>query len=1023
MKPIRLMMRAFGPYKDEQVLDFRELGDHRLFAISGKTGAGKTTIFDGIAFALYGNGSGADREDTKNLRSQFADEKVHTAVELTFESKGQTYRIFRQLPHKKKGNKSETGDKITFFEIDAQGNEIPACKPKLSDVRLKVEEILGLSYDQFNQIVMLPQGEFRKLLTSDTKNKEKILRKVFKTERYDQIAQKLEDKKRAAEDEAKLARKMRDQYIEQIAGAIPQRESQLFTRLAEHSNIFQILEALTVEQVYYEEKVQQDEQDYKQLQDVYEAKYAEAVAAKQQNEELLALQQKREQLAELETQRPHFNSLQQQLEQATNAAKIQPIYQTLELTKKELAVTSTKYEQAVNDEKQCDEQSRLAKQRYDEQQQLEPQRIQLANEMNELEKVKPIYEEIEQLQTTLPQLEQQVKVASEQLAQDEQQLAELKEVAHAKRKAQEEVELQVASLPAEIEKAQQLKELIQAFSKWDEASEQVILLEDCAQLAKNAVTKAQQHYEQQQQQWIHHRAYELASQLVPGEACPVCGSTEHQSLQKAANQVDKKALEQAQNALEVARNEAATVQAQLDVAREQSAQYEQQLVLLQVDIKERAQHEASYAEQKAYVQYLTKQSSELQQQKLAYNELLAKMEQAEQQIKVVYTAVETAKQQQFTQQTLLETKQQAIPSTVSSLVEIQTLVMQKKQQYEVMKRDMEQAEKQHHDVKLQLVKIVQTIAHLQEQQQQLQQKETTVQQQLDAALAQYQFLTVEPFLAACRSEQVMQQMQQQLQVFTEQLSNLQHFIAEQQKKLEGKSWIDLTVLEEALQQQKEQVDQALVVLNAMKGYAASCKHYKEKLESVAGEIDRLEKYSGEIVQLYKVLVGQNDEFISFERFIQIGYLEQITEAANQRLSNLSNGQFSLRCSDRKEGNRRQSGLSLDVYDSYTGLPRDVKSLSGGEKFNASLCLALGLADIIQSFQGNVRIDTMFIDEGFGSLDEESLMRAIDVLIELQKSGRIVGVISHVEELKEAMPAIIQIDKLKAGYSQAKIIVK
>src|SRR5690606_28350425 len=163
--------------------------------------------------------------------------------------------------------------------------------------------------------------------------------------------------------------------------------------------------------------------------------------------------------------------------------------------------------------------------------------------------------------------------------------------------------------------------------------------------------------------------------------------------------------------------------------------------------------------------------------------------------------------------------------------------------------------------------------------------------------------------------------------------------------------------------------------------------------------------------------------ISFERYLQIEYLEQIIQSANERLKNLSNGQFHLIRSDRQEARGKQSGLGLDVYDAYTGQSRDVKSLSGGEKFNASLCLALGMADVIQSYQGNVQIDTMFIDEGFGSLDEESLMKAIDTLIDLQKSGRMIGIISHVAELKAAMPAILQVEKLKEGYSKTSIIVK
>jgi exonuclease SbcC len=165
--------------------------------------------------------------------------------------------------------------------------------------------------------------------------------------------------------------------------------------------------------------------------------------------------------------------------------------------------------------------------------------------------------------------------------------------------------------------------------------------------------------------------------------------------------------------------------------------------------------------------------------------------------------------------------------------------------------------------------------------------------------------------------------------------------------------------------------------------------------------------------------GQNSKKVSFERYLQISYLEQIIEAANHRLNRLSGGQFLLMRSDRQEARGRQSGLGLDVYDAYTGQTRDVKTLSGGEKFNASLCIALGMSDVIQSFQGNISIKTMFIDEGFGSLDEESLHKSVETLIDLQKSGRMIGVISHVQELKAIFPAVLEVNKTKEGHSRTR----
>ncbi|MGU3567982.1 SbcC/MukB-like Walker B domain-containing protein, partial [Paenibacillus sp. A51L] len=179
----------------------------------------------------------------------------------------------------------------------------------------------------------------------------------------------------------------------------------------------------------------------------------------------------------------------------------------------------------------------------------------------------------------------------------------------------------------------------------------------------------------------------------------------------------------------------------------------------------------------------------------------------------------------------------------------------------------------------------------------------------------------------------------------------------------------------------------------------------------------------EVADLHEMLKGDNTLKMSFERYILIEFLEQILYAANERLRVLSSGQFMLERSGRLEARGRQSGLGLDVYDSYTGQNRDVKSLSGGEKFNASLALALGMTDVIQAHQGGVSIEMMFIDEGFGSLDEESLGRAIAALADLQRAGRMIGVISHVQELKDAFPAVLEVSKTKEGHSRTRLVLK
>ena len=300
MRPIQLTMTAFGPYKGTETVDFRKLKDNRLFVISGATGAGKTTIFDGICFALYGQASGEDRTDIRAMRSDFADDDVQTTVELTFAIHKRIYRILRQIPYVKKGNKSETAGRCTFYELTADG-EIPCVDRQIvSEINKKVEELIGFTQAQFSQIVMLPQGEFRKFLTSDTENKETIMRKIFKTEPYRELVERLKAKKDDAQSQLLKEMQQSEGHIQQIPTLLPERESSIFDVLDnEHYNVNQVVQGLEEERSFYEEKTVLDKKNYE---DVYakHTKMQEAFhTAKNVNERFTELQQKEAVLKEL----------------------------------------------------------------------------------------------------------------------------------------------------------------------------------------------------------------------------------------------------------------------------------------------------------------------------------------------------------------------------------------------------------------------------------------------------------------------------------------------------------------------------------------------------------------------------------------------------------------------------------------------------------------------------------------------------------------------------------------------------
>src|SRR5690625_2553801 len=359
MRPIQLTMTAFGPYKHKEVVDFTELQDHSLFVIAGNTGAGKTTIFDAICFALYGTASGQDRDHHSMLRSHFADPSIHTAVELIFTIHNRIYRILRQLAHIKPGNKTPTGEKYEFFEI-VHGTEIPVVERQIvSEINKKVEDLIGLTENQFKQIVMLPQGEFLKLLTSETQNKEAILRRLFKTDHYQQLNELLRERKNSAEANYKEAEQACKQHIAYIQATIPERdESELFLTLnSEHYNEQQVIEGLSLEGKYYLEKSEADEKAYRQENATYEKMQKFLYEARALNEKFTELETKKKLLFQLEQEKPNIKQLEETLTFAKRAQQIKP-YEEQFVRIKETKETQTKIvEQLTKNVKKADQKS------------------------------------------------------------------------------------------------------------------------------------------------------------------------------------------------------------------------------------------------------------------------------------------------------------------------------------------------------------------------------------------------------------------------------------------------------------------------------------------------------------------------------------------------------------------------------------------------------------------------------------------------------------------------------------------
>ncbi|HFU7085108.1 TPA: AAA family ATPase [Bacillus cereus] len=1029
MRPIQLIMTAFGPYKQKEVIDFDDLGEHRIFAISGNTGAGKTTIFDAICYVLYGEASGEERNDTSMLRSQFADDNVYTSVELTFQLKGKRYEIKRQLGHKKQGNKTITGHAVELYELIDE-EKVPAVdRFHVTDVNKKVEDLIGLSKHQFSQIVMLPQGEFRKLLTSETENKEEILRRIFKTDRYKLMRELLDQKRKQWKDVLQEKQKERELYFRNVF-KLPIRDGALLETLVEqeHVNTHQVVEALEQEIAVYKAEVEQlqVEQDVqtKQLKDA-ETRFH---AAKSVNEKFIDLQQKNEKYNTLQENRTVIEMKETSFKRAEQAKRLLPFEQWYEEAMQNEQKVESLLKQIIAKKENITKSFELAQEKYEEVKNKEPERENAKKLVQRLEELQPIIASLAEKQLNLQNAEVQVGKLKASMQNLEQQLE-----VHTNHKQLMSDELQqleraLEQYVAKVEELTNMREdakvLKQAYDVWQEKQK----FEKEKEAAYNNMQLAVNAYENMERRWLSEQAGILALHLHDGESCPVCGSTNHpKKATEQSDAIDEKELNDLRDKKNIAEKLHVQVEEKWNFYH---LQYEQVIE----EVKKRGYRSEELAE--------------------TYSALVQKGKQLATEVNILKASEETRKQTAVNLKNVEEKvdtiqKQKREIEIEQHRTEMEC--MQLRTSYEHDKKNIPESlqtvqawkiqfDQAVHELKLmedEWKKVQEAYQHWQNENIRIQAEQEGASNQYESAklkkeetfarfmkeLEQSGFIDQSTYKEAKLSDAEMDMLQKEIQSYYSSLEVLAKQIEELRAELKDKEYMDITALGEHIKDLEINLDIIKEKRQRAQNAVTYISDLHENIRRIDEQIHEEEKAFQELVDLYEVMKGGNESRISFERYILIEYLEQIVQIANERLRKLSNGQFYLKRSERVEKRNRQSGLGLDVYDAYTGQTRDVKTLSGGEKFNASLCLALGMADVIQAYEGGISIETMFIDEGFGSLDEESLTKAVDALIDLQKSGRFIGVISHVQELKNAMPAVLEVTKQKDGCSQTRFVVK
>lgn len=1023
-------MQAFGPYADVEIIDFTELGNRTMFVISGKTGSGKTTIFDAISYAIYGKASGEDRNGPE-LRSQFAKEDLPTEVSLEFSLRNKVYSITRSPQQPKKKEKGEgyttLPAKAELYIWDEQG-EKQLIASKINDVEEKIKEIMLIDSNQFRQILMIPQGEFRKLLTSDSKDKEVILQRLFHTQIYKMVEEKLKveasELKKSVEDQVQA----RNEAIRRIqAETNLELKSLLDADSVNDTLIMPLLEEEITSISDLIDKMVITLKEKEQEQDVLKGKLFEAEAILKDLETKEDLTQQKNQL---EQQTDLYVEKEKQVQLAQKAAVLAKQEELCHRLKRDVDqvqanVTSIQAEidRLTVAVEQDEELLQIELNREEE-------RKAAQEEMNRLVNMKEDVYSFSALVKTAKMLEASLKATKEKQFSAERNLEQLEELLKSLQQKKTEIETgkityienerQVEKLQGELDRLERYELFLDRQQKADqELKFNMSKYENT--LARWSDAKAL--LEELENKWLHGQASLLASRLQSGIACPVCGSEHHPAPAVLAGsgiptEEDIKVAKVQATAFE---KEKSAAESKFFDSRSVEHTQREAVAEMLLEIRTHRPEFTDFDLQDVKSEVITRKNLLIQtQNKLAQqinqlNQTILDIEKSESEKTKLqkdiqqFAAEVTDLTVQFTEKkTEVMRLMKVIPENLRSEPEYEKSVAASIKQFEKLLKKLDEAK---HRVQAGKEKLSAETARLQDAKKYHEAKQTELQTERELfihKLSEQGFENYGVYNGSKKSESEVQVLENQIRGYREEFRSVTDRLKELTERLTDVKIPDVEGLKISLGKLGNEIEE----LNQRRTDLIVKKRDNEAIYQRVGQLNDQMKVLEEryklIGHLYEIAKGQNTYRITFERYVLAAFLDDILREANGRLRKMTSGRFQLlRKTDRSKGNV-QSGLELLVYDQYTGQERHVKTLSGGESFKAALSLALGLADVVQNYAGGVSLETMFIDEGFGTLDPESLDQAIEALMDIQSSGRLVGIISHVPELKERIDIRLEV---------------
>jgi len=1019
MRPIKLTLQAIGPFKQKVEIDFALIGNHELFLIHGKTGSGKTTLFDAICYALYGTVP-SGREGC--LKSDYAEETDKPYVEFEFELGTDRYRALRQLSHmrQKKNGEGLIGvpERLEFARVLLDGTtETLATKKKA--MLEAVQEQLGLDVNQFSQVVLLPQGEFRKLLLANSSDRETLLEKLFDSSFYDGIQQWFEEEARTYAAANRTLHDKRQTYLDQALEYIDDER-----RPAEGA-VFGV-DTIDEEVGFLASRVKADKAVTKALSDAAVKKLQELEAARRLDKDIRDLDARLNAQKELEGQAGFFKELQFELGLAREAAALIPEMDEVARRTSQIGKFDADLKTATEVKAAAVKRNNEAKEDSGQVPELEKSARALAEIRDQLKMLRHTVETIGELYGKQEGFSEEIADAEEQRKTCSEQLEKLESTLKAGKGHREELKASEVDVESLRDRLKRLTDALSAGTVIKDQEAVLVGLSQKLEKAKATCSVADETLQALRERRERNLAGELAQVLEDGAACPVCGSPEHPTpaevvdesatldaiknaettlrRDEKAHQESRSAVEKANAALGIEKERLSDIEGQLDgVASGKEVE--------RINGQIAAENERRKALDKIESEIQSLESDQLPNVKVQLATQNEKKKAATEAQKKLSKEIEKY-ERQFEEQCVPAIEERLTADEIG-LDEVDALLGD-------IEIDAEENSEKTESIKTEMAEANEVLAGAVSSVEAAESVLKASREELDQIAAGLEgkvlgssFESVDGVRKAARTPERIEESEQALLVYSEKVSSIKGVIKSLQDRIEGRERPDLEVLEGLYDEHKQKADEATETLHRLK-------HTRSALAGLATELRDLEKEFEDISAKMKVLGrieeqvrGKGQPKISLKRYFLAHRLEEVLIQASSRLRVLSDGRFDLKRDTEVSDARSGAGLDLLVMDSFTGTERPVNSLSGGQMFLASLSMALGLADVVQARSGGVRLDTLLVDEGFGSLDDETLQTALKVLNELRE-GRMVGVISHVNELKRQIGNRIEVMSADAG---------